>query len=145
MGETGSAMTDSSALREREIRFPEGIPGFATARRFELIDLNDSSEAAFQLLKGIDAPAVSLIVTHPWLFFPDYAPEIDEQTQLELEITDAADAVVFCPVTIEGDQVFVNLLGPFVVNTSSLHAKQVVLADSHWPIKALIELDVDDG
>jgi flagellar assembly factor FliW len=49
---------------------------------------------------------------------------------------------VFCPVTLTGDPdvVYLNLLGPFVVHRESLEGRQVVLADSEWPVRAPITL-----
>ncbi|MEX1271335.1 MAG: flagellar assembly protein FliW, partial [Acidimicrobiia bacterium] len=57
-----------------ELRFAEGIPGFPDHTRFTLVELAD--DGAFQLLQSLDDENVAMIVTTPWLFFPDYEMEI---------------------------------------------------------------------
>ncbi len=136
---------DSMSDTEAEILHLErGIPGLTDAERFVLSDLGDDTESAFQLLTSVDDPDVSIIVAIPWLFFPDYAPELPEAESEALGISDPEQAVVFCPVTLdaEHDQIHLNLLGPFVVNTTSRRGRQVVLADSEWPVRAAVELEL---
>ncbi len=125
---------------EKVIEFPDGILGFPGSTRFVLI--NDSDDAVFQLLQSLDDPAVALIVSVPWLFFPDYSPEISDLERKQIGLESPEDAIVFCPVTLsaEPDMVFVNLLGPFVVNLRTLEGRQVVLADSDYPVRAMVKL-----
>ena len=122
------------------LTFPDGILGFPGSTRFALV--NDSEDALFQLLQSLDDESVALIVTVPWLFFPDYSPEISELERKQLHLHAPEDAIVFCPVTLTGDPdvVYLNLLGPFVVHKDSLEGRQVVLADSDWPVRAPVTL-----
>jgi flagellar assembly factor FliW len=85
---------------------------------------------------------MALIVTVPWLVFPEYSPEISELERKQLRLESPDDAIVFCPVTLTGDPdtVYVNLLGPFVVNGETLEGRQVVLADSEYPVRAPVTL-----
>lgn len=123
------------------LRFPDGIPGFPACRRFRLDDLVEDS--VFQILTCLEDPAVSMIVAEPWTFFPDYEPELDEAERAELDLTKPDDAVVFCPVTLgETETVYVNLLGPFVVNARTRIGRQVVLADGSQPVRAEVALGV---
>jgi flagellar assembly factor FliW len=117
------------------LRFADGIPGFADARRFVLSDLTD--DGVFQLLTCLDDPELSLVVASPWLFFPDYAPELPTSDQRVLEIDAPDDAVVFCTVTVPDDteQLLVNLKAPFVTNVRTHEARQVVL-DEDLPLRA---------
>jgi flagellar assembly factor FliW len=129
--------TDLSVLT-----FDDGLPGFTDAHRFVLVDLVE--DGAFQLLRSLDHEGLELVVGQPWLFFPDYAPEIadDDQTQLALET--AEDALIFCAVTLpEGEESVptMNLLGPFVVNRHTLAGRQVVLKDEvATPVRAQLDL-----
>jgi flagellar assembly factor FliW len=118
------------------LHFEDGIPGFAGSTRFAL--LNVSEDSAFQLLQSLDEPDVAMIVTVPWLFFPDYAPELSELERQELELDAKEDAVIFSAVTLDADHgaVYLNLLGPFVVNVRTHRGRQVVLADSGYPVRA---------
>lgn len=122
------------------LEFRDGIPGFPGSRRFVLTDL--SEDGAFQLLQSLDEEAVSMVVSVPWPFFPDYAPELADTEQRELGLSAPEDAVVFCPVTLDSEAgtVYFNLLGPFVVNTQTRQGRQVVLTDPRHPLRAPLVL-----
>lgn len=122
------------------LTFRDGIPGFPEATRFVLVETVD--DGVFQLLECVDDPALSMVVTVPWLFFPDYSPELSEIEQRELQIESEADAVVFCAVTLDGDAdtAYANLLGPFVVNSRTREGRQLVLTDSGYPARAELTL-----
>jgi flagellar assembly factor FliW len=124
------------------LTFPAGIPGFPGARRFALQQLVDDS--AFQLLDSVSDDGVSMVVAQPWLFFPDYAPVIANQDQDELGLERPEDAVVFCPVAIDGEakRLYVNLQGPLLVNIHTRVGRQCVLEED-LPLRAVIELDAD--
>lgn len=126
---------------EKVITFPDGIPGLPGCRRFALFDL--APDSAFQLLQSVDDPAISMIVTVPWLFFADYAPEMSDVEQANLEVRGPEDVVVLCSVVMSPDQkdtVFLNLMGPFVVNPTTRRGCQLVLAGSGYPLRAPVTL-----
>ena len=131
-------MTDTHIDPNRVLRFRDGIPGFPDCESFVLVSLAEDS--AFQQLQSLDDPDLSLIVCVPWLFFPDYAPELSAIEQEELGIEELGDAVVFCAVNLDDDGVYVNLLGPFVVNAATREGRQLVLAGSEYPVRVPIEL-----
>ncbi|HVL99730.1 MAG TPA: flagellar assembly protein FliW [Egibacteraceae bacterium] len=124
------------------LEFPDGIPGFPSSRRFVLSDLTEDAEGPFQVLQSLDDPTLSMVVSVPWPFFPDYSPRLDETDRAVLELDDPEDAVVFCGVTADPDNgtVFLNLLGPFVVNARTLRGRQVVLTDPQQPARAPVLL-----
>lgn len=126
---------------EQVLRFRDGIPGFPEHENFMLVRLAEGSP--FQQLQSLDDEDMSLIVCVPWLFFPDYAPELSPLEQAELGIEELEDAVVFCSVTLEDEEIFVNLLGPFVVNANTREGRQLVLAGSEYPVRASISLGGD--
>lgn len=134
-----------SSEDESTLEFPDGIPGFPAARRFVLTDLTEDEDGPFQLLQSLDDPALSMVVSVPWPFFPDYAPNIDDADRAELGLDDPEDAVVFCAVTADPEDsdvgtVFLNLLGPFVINARTRRGRQVVLADPDQPARAPVAL-----
>ena len=119
--------------------FEDGIPGFPEHRQFQLVDF--VGDSAFQLLQSIDDDSMAMIVCSPWLFFPDYEPEITDADEENLDLRSSEDAIVFCPVTIEGpDKAFANLLGPFVVNAKTRRGRQVVLVDSPYVVRTALPL-----
>lgn len=122
--------------------FADGIPGFPAARRFVLTNLTDDEDGPFQVLQSVEDPELSMVVSVPWPFFPDYAPEIGDTDRADLELSDPEDAVVFCAVTTDpdGGAFYLNLLGPFVVNARTRRGRQVVLADADLPSRAAVPL-----
>jgi flagellar assembly factor FliW len=77
-------------------------------------------------------------VAIPWLFFPDYTPELSDIDQTGLGIEQEEDAIVFCAVTLDADTrtASMNLLGPFVVNVNNRRGRQIVLTDQDYPLRA---------
>lgn len=140
MSTTMTQSRTEAAAVEGEILFEEGIPGFAGLRRFALVSLAEDS--AFSLLQSLEDADVAMVVAVPWLFFPDYAPELAEADRESLDLRRPEDAVIFCPVTLDRERntVYLNLLGPFVVNAATRRGRQVVLADSGYPVRAPVNL-----
>ncbi len=132
--------TSAADAASRVLHFPDGIPGFPDHQRFVLV--SESGDAAFQLLQSVDDPDMAMYVCVPWLFFPGYAPELSSAEQDDLAIERPEDALVFCPVTIdlEAKRVYVNLLGPFVVNADSRRGRQLVLAGSDYTAREPVQL-----
>ena len=118
------------------LRFADGIPGFGGARGFMLSDLTE--DGTFQLLTCVEDPELSIVVAIPWLFFPDYAPDLPETDRRSLQIEEPTDAVVFCAVTADedADQLVVNLRAPFIANAATRAARQVILDDEALPLRA---------
>ncbi len=117
-----------------ELRFASGLPGFPDARRFVLVRIGDEL-SPFSVLRSLDGGSdVEFVVTHPGLFFPDYAPEIDDDTAdgLELKSGDDALLLVIATVTDPIDASTANLLGPIVVNRHTRAAAQAVLGASGY-------------
>lgn len=127
-------------LDEKVVTFPDGLPGLPGYERFVLVDIVE--DGMFQRLQSIDDSNVAMYVCVPWLFFPDFALELTSAEQEDLAIERAEDALVFCSVTLDPDagRVYVNLLGPFVVNTGTRRGRQLVLAGSDYPTRAPIQL-----
>lgn len=119
------------------LTFRGGIPGFAAAERFVIGDFTD--DGTFQLLQSLDDPELSIVVTSPWLFFPDYGMDLPELERRELAIEDPAEALVFCSVIADDtEHLFLNLRAPFVANARTRAARQVVLDDQDLPLRALV-------
>ena len=120
-----------------ELHFASGLPGFPDARRFVLVRLGDDL-SPFSVLRSLDNPTdLEFIVTHPGLFFPDYAPEVDDDTADRLELKSADDALLLVNVTVT-DPVAAstaNLLGPIVVNRHTRAAAQAVLGASGYNVR----------
>jgi flagellar assembly factor FliW len=117
------------------IELIDTLPGFPDLRRFGLVRLDES--AMLFSLQSLEDPDIRFLVVPPAPFFPDYAPEIDNDIAERLNLTSADDAVLLVIVTVgeRPEDATANLLAPVVVNHTTLEAKQVVLADSRLPLR----------
>jgi flagellar assembly factor FliW len=115
---------------QRIMNFPRGLLGFPGHRRFALIQTGE--ENYFFWLQSADDPSLAFVVTDPSIFFKDYEVPIREETQVELQLTDAAQGQVFVICNKVGDWLTGNLLGPLVVNAQNRLAAQVVLTEKKW-------------
>jgi flagellar assembly factor FliW len=131
-------MTDGQDLPE--LHFASGLPGFPDARRFVLVRIGDEL-SPFSVLRTLDNSAdLEFVVTHPGLFFPDYEPEIDDDTANRLELKSGEDALLLVIVTV-ADPVAsstANLLGPIVVNRHTRAAAQAVLGNSKYATREVL-------
>ena len=116
------------------IEFVSPMPGFPDHRRFLLLRLEDGG--FIYALTSVDDPGLRFIVVPPPPFFPDYAPEIDDETLALLDVHDADRLLVLLVVTT-GDtatDATANLLAPIVVDQTTRRAVQAVLAGSGLPV-----------
>jgi flagellar assembly factor FliW len=114
----------------------EPLPGFPAHRDYALVAA-ESSGLLFWLQSVVpDGPRFLAVPAGP--FFPDYAPALPGGACAELGLAGAADAQVFCLVTVLGGDVATataNLRAPVVVNPATGRARQVVLTDGNLPIR----------
>jgi flagellar assembly factor FliW len=132
-----AGVMDAPMSAATQLRFPTALPGFPGAERFSLEPWG-GEDSPFALLRCLDEPAIEFVVTHPHVFFPDYAPEVDDATVERLGIASADDVMLLVILTL-GDapqDATANLLGPIVVNRHSGEAVQAVLAASDLPLRA---------
>lgn len=134
-----AAVTDDDA-RPATVPPPLGfvvpIPGLGAARRYTLAPLDE--DGVLFSMDSADDPGLRLLVAQPWAFFPDYAPEVDDDWAAALGVTDEADALVLVVVTVGATPAAstANLLAPIVVNRSTGAAAQIVLAGTDLPLRA---------
>lgn len=123
----------------QELRFDDGLPGFPDHHRFTLARWGGEG-SAFSLLRSVDDDELHFVVVPPELFFPDYAPVIDDDAVERLGLTAPDDAIVVVVVTLGAtpEDATANLLGPIVVNRHTLVAAQVVLTGQDHPTRALL-------
>jgi flagellar assembly factor FliW len=125
------------------LSFPAGIVGFPQARRFLLVRAEEEPGdpvAAWFVLRSLDDPRLSFAVADPSLFFPDYAPLVDDVTAERLGMTDetAAEQALLLVVVTLGDRVeesTANLFAPLVVHRTTRVGVQAVLTGSRWSLR----------
>lgn len=118
-----------------ELMMLGGLAGFPDAQRYALVELAQTSPLF--MLRSLDVPGLEFVVAPPALFFPEYAPEVDDATAARLALIDAADALLLVVLTVgEGiGTATANLLAPIVINQRTRAAAQVVL-QGDWPLRA---------
>ena len=127
---------------ERLITFPKGLLGFPDYQRFALIQTGD--ENYFFWLQSLDEPSLAFVVTDPSIFFKDYEVPMREETQQDLQLTDAGLAQLFVICNKVGDWLTGNLLGPILVNAGNRLGTQVVLTEKKWTTRQpLIKLQAE--
>ncbi len=119
-----------------ELHFAAGLPGFPSARRFRLTRWG-GEDSPFSLLESTEVDGLAFVVAHPLEFFPEYAPEVDDDTAGRLGLADADDALVLVIVTVPDDPrgATANLVGPVIVNRRTLEAVQAVLTDVTYDLR----------
>lgn len=122
---SSAPVTDDRDLAQ--IHFAEGLPGFPDHREFVLVRWGDD-ESPFSLLRSTD-DEVAFVVVPPAIFFPDYAPVIDDETADVIGAQRAEDVLLLVIVTVREpiDRSTANLLGPVLVNLTTLRGVQAVL------------------
>lgn len=121
------------------LEMPAGLVGLPDARSFTLARWG-GADSPFAMLRSRQDPDLEFVVVPPTVFFPSYAPEVDDELVADLELTSADDAIVLVLVTVADpvSRSTANLLGPIVVNRHTHRAAQAVLSpddhDLHQPL-----------
>jgi len=117
------------------IDFVAPMPGFPDDRHFVLVRVDESG--LLYALTSMESQGLRFLVVPPAPFFPDYAPEIDDDTLTALAVSDPANLLVLLVVTT-GDRpsdVTANLMAPIIVDQATRRAVQLVLTRSGLPVR----------
>jgi len=116
------------------IEMPDGLPGYPDARAFVLERLDDLG--ALGTLRALGDQGPAFFVVPPAVWFPDYAPVLDEVTCAALDLIEVTDALLLLVVTMgeEPKDATANLLAPLVVNARTRRGAQVVLSGTAYSV-----------
>ena len=131
----GASVTDTE-LNMPIIDMAVPMPGFPAHRQFVLVRLNDNG--LLYAFTSVDDPNLRFLVAPPEPFFPDYAPEIENDVFAALNTEDPDRLLVMVVITAGVDETSANLLAPIIVDRDSRRAMQVVLAGSDMPVRAVM-------
>jgi flagellar assembly factor FliW len=112
------------------------MPGFPAHRDFVLVRLND--DGLLYAFTSIQDPELRFLVAPPEPFFPDYAPEIENEVFSALNTRDTDRLLLLAVITAGVEETTANLLAPIVVDRDSMRAMQVVLSGSGYPVRAIM-------
>ena len=112
------------------------MPGFPEQRRFALVRLDESGDLCS--LKSLDDPELRFLVVPPSRFFPDYAPEVEDDVIADLEIHSPEDVLLLVVLNAGTSlsSTTANLAAPVLVNPATRRAGQIVLDEPGLPIAA---------
>jgi flagellar assembly factor FliW len=131
--------TDTTDTQGSEILFSEGIIGVSRARRFQLLE---REESPIRVLRCLDIEGFALPVVDPRLVDPDYRPAISTRVTEALGL-DAADLLLLLAVTtLEPEGPVANLRAPLVINVERRLGAQVILDDRRQPLRARLATKV---
>jgi flagellar assembly factor FliW len=123
-------------IDEKEIFvFPQGLPGFEGHPSY--IFLQPEPESPFVLMQSVEDPDIAMVLTNPFVFYPDYDFELSEGILKEMEIESAEEIAVWSTVSVRGGakEATLNLLAPIIVNVKNRRGKQVILHGSSYNTK----------
>jgi flagellar assembly factor FliW len=118
------------------IRLAEPLPGIPGHVGYVLVPVEATGLLFWLQSLAPDGPR--FLVVPPAPYVPGYAPRLPASVLGELGLEAAADARLYCVVTVpDGDvrAATANLRAPLVVNPVTGRARQVVLTDGGLPIK----------
>ena len=112
------------------------MPGFPAHRDFVLVRLNE--DGLLYAFTSIQDPDLRFLVAPPEPFFPDYAPEIEQDVFQALNTKDPDRLLLMAVITAGTDETTANLMAPIVVDRDTMRAMQVVLSGSGFPVRAVM-------
>jgi flagellar assembly factor FliW len=134
-----TALTFPTSTDEAEVPVIEMVrpmPGFPEQRRFVLVRLDEAGDLCS--LRSLDDPEVRFLVVPPTRFFPDYAPEVEDDVIADLEIGSPDDVLVLVVLNAGTSlsSTTANLAAPVLVNPTTRRAGQIVLDEPGLPLAA---------
>ncbi len=123
--------TDIDIPPSNELNLPQGIIGFGTYKRAELLYLPDHLPFLWMKLHG-PTDHLHFIVIEPGGIVPGYEPEIFDEDAEQLGISNPANAMVLNIVTLRRQnpvEATVNLIGPIVINRQTRIGRQLVISN----------------
>ena len=127
---------DIEINEDKVVHFRRGIPAFDEEHEFIIIPYDE--ESPYYFMQSLKSPELAFLITTPFIFFPDYSIEIDDETMRELKIQNSDDVLLYSIITIPNGSIrymTANLLAPIVINTENMQAKQLVMEKTRYNTK----------
>jgi flagellar assembly factor FliW len=117
------------------LEFAIPMPGFPDERRFVLVRVDDAG--MLFALTSVEVEGLRFLVVPPAPFFPDYAPEVDDEALAALGTADPDDLLVLVVIN-PGEtptDATANLMAPIVLSQRTRRAVQLVLSGTGLPVR----------
>lgn len=118
------------------ICFSEGLLGFEHLKSYLLIPFEGNP--AFSWLQAAQDGNIAFLLIDPFLFFPDYELELEDELKEKLQIFKREQVAIYTICTIPGSdikKITTNLIGPLVINMENFQGAQYVLNDFKYHTK----------
>ncbi len=117
------------------IKMQRGPIGFEDYTSFVVVEHRPDTE--FRWFQSTQEPTLAFVVVDPSKFFNEYEITISDADAEKLNIQDESDANALVIVTIPGGgkEITANLAAPIIINTKEMTSMQVILQDSHYPVR----------
>jgi flagellar assembly factor FliW len=131
----GTLTVDESKI----ITLPEGLVGFEKYHRYIIISIDTFKP--FLWLQSVELGELSFLLTDPWLFFPDYTPELQDNDVNFLRIKDASTVATYCLIAFKNElkDTRFNLFAPLCINHDKNIGRQVILTNSGYSVATRLE------
>jgi flagellar assembly factor FliW len=125
---------DKEINKENIIQFPSGIPGFLKEKEFYILPLEGTD---LYVLQSVKKTEVAFIITDPFVLFPQYEFDLQEEVLEKLEIDSEKDVATFTILTVREpfQETTANLQAPLIINHTKRLGKQVILNNTAYQTK----------
>lgn len=123
--------TDFDTPPANQLDLPQGIIGFASYKKADLLYLPDHLPFLWMKLHG-PTDDLHFIVIEPGGLIPGYEPEIFDEDAEQLDLRNPAEAMILNIVTLKRQnpvEASANLIGPLVVNRRTRIGRQLVISN----------------
>jgi flagellar assembly factor FliW len=120
--------------------FENGIYGFENIKEYTIGKLADNT--IFQTMEAKEDKATGFILVPPVFIDREYSIEVNDDELEDLGIKEEKDIVVLCIVSlVKGkNQIAVNLKSPLILSMSSKKGKQIILDQSSYDTRHIVDL-----
>ena len=121
------------------INFAEGIPGFPNSKNFVMLSKKEQSQL-FCWLQSIEEADTAFALTVPYVFYPDYRPDVADSELATIGVTDSEDLKdisVFNIMVIpkNAKEATINLKAPVVINEKVNKGGQFIANNADYTVR----------
>jgi flagellar assembly factor FliW len=128
------ALGEFSVRPDDLVSFPSGLPGFEQCRSFVLVSGGDL--APFSCLQAVGDLEASFLVIDPRRVLADYRCTLGHADRARLGAGESSVLLWLSVVSFgPGDQMWVNLRAPIVINPDKMLGYQVLPHNSLYPLR----------
>jgi len=110
--------------------FQNGLPGFPDEKRFVL--LQNPEEKPFIWMQSTANPNLCFIVTSPFLFFPEYRPDVPDEELVGIGSPSLNELMLLTIIKIVNNstpELHTNLKAPIIINLKDFKGSQVIVSN----------------